>query len=325
MPSAQELKAVNNAPMLVHESRRSQLSFGSHLKQIFAGPNGIRAGWRLLLFVVLVVGLLASFVLIRSGGIQGFKEAQKHSSHIVVTPLLMGTVEGIAFLLISFATFVMSKLERRNFSDYGLPLSRAFGKEFWIGALSGFLALSGTLLAMFLLHGYRITGLALHGAAILWSILGWGIATTMVGLFEEFLCRGYAQYTLASGIGFWPAALAISFLFGFGHAFNANETTVGAISAGLFGLLFCLVLRRTGNLWIPIGFHAAWDAGQAFYGVPDSGITPYHSVFSSTLNGPPWLSGGTVGPEASIFCPIALVIVGLILSRCYRENRYPVQ
>lgn len=33
----------------------------------------------------------------------------------------------------------------------------------------------------------------------------------------------------------------LSGLFGFGHIFNANETALGALSAGLFGLLFCLM------------------------------------------------------------------------------------
>ncbi|MGB7583329.1 MAG: hypothetical protein WBM11_00690 [Terriglobales bacterium] len=54
-------------------------------------------------------------------------------------------------------------------------------------------------------------------------------------------------------------------------------------------------------------------------------MLPYHNVFHSTLNGPQWLTGGTVGPEASVLCPMALLIVGLIFSRYYRENRYPLK
>jgi membrane protease YdiL (CAAX protease family) len=290
-------------------------------KPIFVGPNGLRAGWRILIFLALVVGLLLGFVIIRNGGIQGFLEAQKHAAEITVTPLLMGGSEGIAFLLVCVATLIMGKIEHRKFSEYGLPLRKAFGKDFWIGCSSGFLAISGTLLTMFLLRGFHISGLALHGTAIFTSVLGWGIAFLLVGLFEEFLCRGYLQHALASGIGFWPAALVISGLFGLAHALNPGETAVGAASAGLFGFLFCLFLRRTGSLWIAVGFHAAWDWGQTFYGVPDSGMLPYHSVFSSAFHGPNWLTGGAVGPEASILTPIALLVVALIFSRYYRANR----
>jgi membrane protease YdiL (CAAX protease family) len=91
----------------------------------------------------------------------------------------------------------------------------------------------------------------------------------------------------------------------------------------LFGLLFCLFLRRRGNLWWAVGFHAGWDWGQTFfYGVPDSGLMPYHNLFGSAFHGPRWLTGGSVGPEASVFTPTVLAIVAILFSRVYRENKY---
>ncbi len=42
-------------------------------------------------------------------------------------------------------------------------------------------------------------------------------------MFEEFLFRGYAQFTLATGIGFWPAATALSAAFGAVHLHNSGE------------------------------------------------------------------------------------------------------
>jgi len=39
------------------------------------------------------------------------------------------------------------------------------------------------------------------------------------------------------------------------------------------GLLFCLMIRRTGTLWFAVGFHEAWDWAETFfYGTPDSGL-----------------------------------------------------
>ncbi len=295
----------------------------SSARGIFIGPNGLRAGWRLLVFSALFGGLFASATLIRFGGLQGVRDAKRNLGQTIHTPFFMSKSEAIAFLLLCVATLIMGKIEGRKFSEYGLPLRHALGKNFWIGAISGFLAISGTLLTMFLLHGFRVTGLVLHGTAILSSVVAWGIAFLLAGMCEEFLCRGYAQYTLTSGIGFWPAAFVMSGMFAFGHSFNPNETGVGVVATGLFSLLFCLFLRRTGNLWMPVGFHAAWDWGQTFYGVPDSGILPYHNLLNSTLSGPRWLTGGIVGPEASILTPIALLVVALIFSLYYRENRYP--
>ncbi|SRR5579871_6419281 len=290
-------------------------------KRIFTGPNGLRAGWRLLLFLALCVAQFGAVVFVR---VHFFHASVLHpTGPVTATPILLGGSEAMQLVFVMIATLIMGRIEHRKFGEYSLPLRQFLGNDFWRGALWGFLAISGALAAMFVLRGYRITGIALHGTAILSSLAAWTIAFIVVGVFEEFLFRGYVQYTLASGIGFWPAAFTLACLFALGHAFRPGETAIGAISAGSFGLLFCLFLQRTGNLWPAVGFHAAWDWGQTFfYGVPNSALLPSQNLFHSTFNGPNWLTGGSVGPEASIFCPLALLVVGLIFSRYYRENRY---
>jgi membrane protease YdiL (CAAX protease family) len=151
----------------------------------------------------------------------------------------------------------------------------------------------------------------------------WGLAFLLSELAEEFLFRGYAQFTLTTGMGFWPSAFLLSGLFGLGHASNGGETVLGSLSVVSFGLLLCLFLRRTGNLWCAVGFHLGYDWGQTFlYGVPNSGLLPSQSLLNASLSGPRWLTGGTVGPEASIFCPIVLAIVAIVFSLKYRDGRY---
>jgi len=325
MTALTALKNTNNDPLLPVERCRPAEGRGSGLRVIFAGPGGLRVGWRLLIFVVLLAAMLGSLMLITHGGMRGVREDHAKLAQTAPTALLLGGSEAIAFLILCVATLIMGRIERRKFGEYGLPLRQALGKDFRIGALTGFLTISGTLAAMYVLGGFRITGLALHGAAILSSLGGWAVAFLLVGLFEEFVCRGYVQYTLASAIGFWPAALVFSGLFGLGHAFNPNENAVGALATVLFALLLCLFLRRTGNLWCAVGYHAAYDWGQTLYGVPDSGMLPYHNVFSSAFSGPRWLTGGIVGPEASVLTPIALLIVALGFSYFHRQNRYLFQ
>ena len=325
MTIANRLKTAENLPVVSSESSQpsSHPTFG--LKKLLAGPNGLRAGWRVLMFIALFAVLLGGFVLIRAGGPQAFKEQYRNQSHITITPLLMGGSEAITLLFLGIAALAMGKLEHRKFGEYGLPLRLALRKDFWVGSLVGFLAISGTLLTILLLHGFRVTGLAIHGTTILSSLFGWAIAFLLAALAEEFLFRGYIQYTLTSGIGFWRAAFVMSGLFGLVHFFNSNENAVGSIAVVMFGLLLCLFLRRTGNLWCAVGFHLGYDWGQMFYGVPDSGIVPYHNLLSSTLSGPQWLTGGMVGPEASVLTPIALLLVALVFSLYYRETRYQIQ
>lgn len=289
---------------------------------LFRGPNGLRAGWRVLLFVMIAAGLFLWFLVAlrfligrraHVGGVSQF------------TPFGLGISEAVIFVLASLAAVIMSRMERRKYGDYGLPWRLAFRQNFWLGALVGFASISLCLLAMFLCHGFRLGGLALHGREILTATAEWAAAFIMVGLAEEFTFRGYLQYTLTTGMGFWPSAAVMSALFGLAHGRNPGETYFGLFSVVVFAILFCLFLRRTGNLWLAVGFHTGWDWGQTFfYGVRDSGIVPYHNLLNSEFSGSRWITGGTVGPEASIFTPIVLVIVGIIFAGICKENRYAV-
>jgi len=287
----------------------------------FRGPNGIRAGWRALIFLMIVCGLLLALAVALKlaarflGGVQ--------LGGAALTPLGTASLEGTILFLTSVATLIMARIERRKFGVYGLPARFAFRKDFWVGTLIGFVAISVCLLGIFALHGFQLAGLAIHGQTIITAVAAWSVAFVLVGLAEEFSFRGYLQFTLTTGMGFWPSAILLSLLFGLAHASNPGESRLGLASVVLFGLLFCLFLRRTGNLWWAVGFHAGWDWGQTFfYGVPDSGLAAYHNLFNSTFHGPTWLTGGSVGPEASIFTPIVLALVAILFSRVYRQRKY---
>ncbi len=288
----------------------------------FRGPNGIRAGWRVLIFLMIVCGLLLALAVVLKLAAR-FLGGGAQLGGAALTPLGTVSLEGTILFLASVAALIMAKIERRRFGVYGLPARFAFRKDFWVGTLVGFVAISVCLLGIFALHGFQLAGLAIHGQTIITAVAAWSAAFVLVGLAEEFSFRGYLQFTLTTGMGFWPSAVLLSLLFGLAHASNPGESRFGLASVVLFGLLFCLFLRRTGNLWWAVGFHAGWDWGQTFfYGVPDSGLAAYHNLFNSTFHGPTWLTGGSVGPEASIFTPIVLALVAILFSRVYRERKY---
>lgn len=309
-------------PSEPQDASRPESKVRSGATRVFLGPNGLRAGWRLLIFLLILQGLSTGLRL----GLRLLHVASLNPSARagMLVPLEVARGDAISFLLVSIAALIMAKIEHRKFGEYGLPLRPGLLKHFWEGTLWGFLGISGTLLVIFALHGFRITGLAIHGPTILGAAASWSVAFLLVGLSEEFTFRGYAQFTLTTGMRFWPSAFLLSVLFALVHRGNPGETKFGLLSVVVFGLLFCLILQRTGDLWLAVGFHAGWDWGQTFfYGVHDSGMAPYHNLFNSEFAGPRWLTGGTVGPEASVFCPIALGIVALLLTLRYRESRYP--
>jgi len=74
-------------------------------------------------------------------------------------------------------------------------------KKFLAGRAAGFCLDQRRALAIFALHGFRITGLAIHGTTILTATLAWTGACVAIGLCEESVFRGYPLFTLTTGIG----------------------------------------------------------------------------------------------------------------------------
>jgi uncharacterized protein len=272
------------------------------------GPNGLRAGWRLLIFIVLVMGLsrATNFGLHH---IPSFVAWEAHQSPNEMTATNLMVTEGLSVALLFIVVLIMSLIEGRSFADYYLPPSEAFGKRFWQGVPYGFAMLSLLLVMIAAVHGFTLTGFALGGVTAIKYGLLFFVGFILVGFLEEFSCRGYLQYTIGSGIGFWWAAIIISCLFGLSHIQNPAEDWFGAVMAGSFGLLAAFALYRTGNIWFPLGMHAAWDWGETyFYGTPDSGFVAQGHLLNSTMQGNKWLAGGIVGPEGSVFALVVLAI-----------------
>ena len=134
------------------------------------------------------------------------------------------------------------------------------------------------------------------------------------GIFEESLLRGYLQYTLTRGIGFWWTAIILSTTFGAMHGSNPGESPVGLFSAAAIGLVFCLSLWYTGSLWWAIGFHAAWDWGETyFYGTSDSGMIAQGHFFSEHPTGTLLWTGGATGPEGSLLIVPLILLMALLM------------
>lgn len=89
---------------------------------------------------------------------------------------------------------------------------------------SGLAAPTVLLLLIFLAGGYSFGPRALHGAALVRAAALWALASLAIGLQGELFFRGYARFTLAKRMGFWPAAFLLSFGFGAAHFFlRPNE------------------------------------------------------------------------------------------------------
>jgi membrane protease YdiL (CAAX protease family) len=271
---------------------------------VFFSRYGLRSGWRCLLFILLltccIIGtqwLLRSFI----------------GSELPLPSSLLAT-EGLATLSVLFSTWIMARfVDHKPFTSFGLA---AVGgtRRFLFGLATGYCALSLLLLALDISGATTFKGLALHGTSIWTYGVLWAVVFLFVGLSEELIARGYLLFALTQGLGFWPAAALVSLLFAAGHIHNPGESAIGIAAAGLIGLVLAWSVKRTGSLWWAIGFHTAWDWAESFfYGTADSGgVLPLH-LLNTSPRGAPWLSGGSVGPEGSIFVLPVVFVVALTI------------
>jgi len=284
------------------------------LYSVFIGPEGLRAGWR---FAIYLSAFFAILFLI-SWATRPLLHLHPHEKPPVWV-MLLGEFESLVAAVLP--ALALAKYERRPFGAYGLPLRGAFGSQFWVGALWGICAITILMLLLRGLGVFYFGGLALHGIRILKFAAFWAVLFLVVGLLEEFVARGYSLFTLARGMGFWPAALLLSAAFGAIHLSNPGEAWVGALAAAFIGLFFCLTLLRTGTLWFAVGMHASWDWGESFlYSVPDSGqVAPGH-LLSSSFHGSRWLTGGSVGPEGSVFVFVVIAAMWVLFDFIYAPH-----
>lgn len=275
----------------LNPGKRSERQFPANL---FLTPNGIRAGWRLLIFAAVFFSLW--MVVIFALG-----EALRPAPG-VFSPLFQFLGELGSFVAVVIAAWIMSGIEQRSVAVYGLPARGMFGKLFWLGGLFGLCEISLLIGLAWAFRGYSFGSLAEHGSELARWALFWGAFFLVVACFEEFLFRGYTLYTLAEGVKFWPAALILAACFGGVHYRNPGENWIGIASVFLAGLFWSFTLKRTGTLWFALGMHAFFDFGETFlFSVPDSGMVFPGHLSNATLRGPAWLTGGAAGPEASVF------------------------
>jgi hypothetical protein len=229
------------------------------------------------------------------------------------------------FLLAAAIAGVLARIFHERFSSYGLPFTNDSGKLLLKGAIWGFVPSVLIVIPIYLAGACSFHGLAVRGSAFLFYAATWALAMLALGFAEEFLFRGYALKTLADAIHFWPAAIVLSSLFGLMHLFfKPQEDWIDPVSVSLYGIFWCLTLRRTGSLWFAVGFHAASDyTDMVVFAEPNTGnngqAVPGH-LLNVQFHGPAWLTGGPRGTEASLL--VFVVLAGLFY---FFNQAYPAQ
>ena len=227
------------------------------LLRILLGPQGLRAGWSVLLFVLLftIFSSVAGFVFFSFNLIDA-------NEHFTATAQIFE--ELVPFLGMVAAGAVVAIIERRrgNLLAFNLIGPRR-ASHFVQGLFAGFAALSALIGALAWGGWLHFGPIALSGTQIFKFAALWGIVFLLVGCVEEGQFRCYLQFTLTRGINFWWALGTVGaiclelMLLGKGNGIR------GVYILALLGLIPCLLLYLNkvegSNFW-----QAAWVCSTAF-------------------------------------------------------------
>lgn len=228
------------------------------ISRLFIGPEGLRAGWSLLLFAFLMYLFGALF-----GAIMGSVLGAKAGASLAPgTPISSILSEGDFVLALAVVLLMMARIEHRSVQEYYLCFAGG-ARRFLGGLVAGFAALSLLVEGMACGGWMHIGAVTLSRAQIVTNGALWGLAFLFVGLVEEGTFRCYVQFTLSRGMNFWWAlgvvgAMCVDLLFTEG-----GHGQAGIYGFALAGLVPCVWLyrkRSAGN-----GFwYAAWAGSTGF-------------------------------------------------------------
>lgn len=264
------------------------------------GRFGVRAGWRILLWMAAVVVLavvIGSVVMF--AGVRPSFGAQE--------AVELAAAVGAGWL-------VLALVDRRPLGALGYAADPAAPRQAGLGFVLGgvgigvgvaVLAVAGT--ARWVADGGSVPE---YVAALAQGLLFFAVAAAA----EEALFRGYAFQALVQGIGAWPALLLSSAFFALGHARNPSVDWVALANIFLAGVMLGAAYLRTRSLWFCTGIHLAWNwTMSALLDFPVSGLPRDTPLYNEVTIGPRWLTGGDFGPEGGIAATLVIVLLTALI------------
>ena len=286
----------------------------TYFSKTFFSPSEprLRAGWRLLIQVLLQIGLTAI------AGLVIFLPYSLLSGRMALSGLPFLTIsEGIEFLTILLSILLVRRyIDKRSFVSLGLQMD----KKTILDILTG-IGITFVMMGLIFFSEWRLGWISIVSFA--WNVnpvqnviaqtLLFFLVFILVAWNEELMSRGYHLQTIASGLNLSWGLVISSAIFGSLHLANPNATWIGALGIFFAGLFLGYAYIRTKSLWLSMGLHIGWNFFEGVvFGFPVSGLDIYHMTHLN-VSGPDFWTGGNFGPEAGlIILPTITLGAGLV-------------
>ena len=271
-----------------------------------AETRTLRGGWRLLLFLTLVVlpQIVTSIY------------ATPPSAEATV-PIALGTIVFycVALTWVLFVSWLCLRfLDRKSLDSLGILPDAGRCRQLAAGFAISLLMMT-IIVSLNVSSGATIRFSTGSLRQISTQVLGALAVFAIAASFEEVLFRGYPLQTLTRSIHAGIAILVAALLFSLAHTQNPSQTPLAPVNTFLAGMWLGTAWFRTRNLWFPAGLHIGWNWTMgALYGLPVSGLhVPQESILKTENASLTWLTGGDYGPEGGVAAGIVLIAATLII------------
>ena len=299
---------------------------------MFKNKEGkVRSGWKIaavlgifygsMMILSMIIGMVISGILLASGDLQAGANAfsytytergQKIMENINLVMMFVQQV--ITILLPILAWRITAK---RKLSDMGFTPIRTDYKELLAGLIFGIASIS-VVFAVIVLTGQAEVASWKPTFAV--SQLTYLVLFILVGFSEELLSRGYIMSVLRQTKSVAAIMIIPSVIFALLHSFNSGIGFIPYLNLTLVGILFSYMYLKSGNIWMPIGYHITWNYFQGnVFGFKVSG-TEVEGMLTTSYSENNILNGGTFGPEGGLFVT-AILLIGFVIVHLYYKDR----
>lgn len=233
-----------------------------------------------------------------------------------LSKLILSILQYTPFIAVSI--LMTTKAWKYKLSDIGLTSIKKDWKAFVVGLFVGVAGISIAFLCLILSGSIKLTGGTFH---YLNCVIITFLAYILVGFGEEIFFRGLIMLTLKPLGSKRLVAIVTAVIFAAMHLGNNGVTILAFGNLFFFGLFATFCYIRSGNIWLPIGFHITWNFVQGnIYGFHVSGNADYslisHKVLKENL-----FTGGAFGPEGGLGVTIALFLCFAFAFLYYRNTK----
>lgn len=266
-----------------------------------------------------IVGIIAGIYLASSG--QFDRSTLEYTEEGLKLIDQVSTYSGMFFNIIIILTSIIawSKISKRPLYKMGLTPFKKDYKDFFVGLLYGIVSMS-IVFGLLLVSGNASveSWQANFSSGMIIEL----IIFILVGFSEEIFGRGYIMSVLRQTKSLPMVMILSSIIFALLHGLNPGIGILPIINLSLVGALFAYMYIKSGNIWMPIGFHITWNYVQGnIFGFKVSG-TDTDSLISTTLGTNDILTGGDFGPEGGLVVTLITVLGFLFVKYYYRNSTY---